>query len=233
MDSQAPNEIFLEVLSFADIDLDQDAVARRLRVSNKGLVKRVVDTARAVLAPRAAFRTSYVEEQRDGSVVVDGIRFNSRVLRRNLGNVGRVFPFVLTLGRAFDDAVDANEDMLCKYLLDEIGNMVLGKARRRLATHLRSTFALNKISFMAPGSLADWPIEQQKPLFQVLSGVESAIGVRLTKSCLMLPRKSVSGIYFPTEVSFLSCQLCPRDGCGGRQGRYDEEKARTYGILKK
>ena len=154
------------------------------------------------------------------------------MLRRNLDGVGRVFPFVLTLGKAFDEAVEGTEDMLDKYLLDEIGNMALREARSRFDKHLRSTFALEKIAFMAPGSLEDWPIEQQKPLFQLLSGVESAIGVSLTSSCLMLPRKSVSGIYFPTEVSFFSCQLCPRERCDGRKARYDKEKAREYGVLK-
>jgi cobalamin-dependent methionine synthase I len=142
-----------------------------------------------------------------------------------------VFPFVLTLGQALDDVIEATEDMLDKYLLDEIGNMALREARGRFEAHLRSTFALEKISFMAPGSLEDWPIEQQKPLFQLLSGVESAIGVSLTSSCLMLPRKSVSGIYFPTEASFFSCQLCPRERCDGRKARYDKEKARKYGVL--
>jgi len=56
--------------------------------------------------------------------------------------------------------------------------------------------------------------------------------VRLTESLLMIPRKSASGIYFPTEVSFSSCQLCPRERCDNRKAGYDEAKARQYGILK-
>ena len=48
---------------------------------------------------------------------------------------------------------------------------------------------------------------------------------------LMLPRKSVSGIYFPSEVSFFSCQLCPRDRCDGRKAPYDETLAKQYGVL--
>jgi hypothetical protein len=47
------------------------------------------------------------------------------------------------------------------------------------------------------------------------------VGVRLTDSCLMMPTKSVSGIRFPTETSFESCQLCPRDDCPGRRAPYD------------
>jgi hypothetical protein len=122
--------------------------------------------------------------------------------------------------------------MLERYLLEEIGNFALREARRQFEDHLRRTFALEKISSMSPGSLEDWPIEEQRSLFSLLSGVESALGVGLTASLLMLPRKSVSGIYFPSEVSFLSCQLCARERCDDRKARYDEVKARDYGILK-
>jgi hypothetical protein len=221
----------MEVLSLAGFELDPESTAKRLRVSDKGLVQRLVDSAKAAIAPVVAFRISYLDEKRDG-VVVDGVSFSSRVLRRNLDGVGRVFPFVATLGKALDETIAATEDMLEKYLLDEIGNMALREARGRFEKHLRSTFALEKLSCMAPGSLEDWPIEQQQPLFRLLSGVESAIGVSLTSSCLMLPRKSVSGIYFPSEASFFSCQLCPRERCDARKARYDKEKAREFGVLK-
>jgi hypothetical protein len=116
----------VEVIAFTDIDWDPESVAQRLRVSERDLARRLIDSAKAALAPKVAFRISYLDEKRDGGVVVDGIGFNSRVL----------------------------------------------------------------------------------------------------------PRKSVSGIYFPTEVSFFSCQLCPRERCEGRKARYDKQKAREYGVLK-
>jgi hypothetical protein len=80
--------------------------------------------------------------------------------------------------------------------------------------------------------LPDWPIEEQRPLFQLLGDVPAAIGVRLTESLLMLPAKSVSGIYFPTETSFFSYQLCPRKRCDSRKARYNLKLALEYGIKK-
>jgi hypothetical protein len=68
-------------------------------------------------------------------------------------------------------------------------------------------------------------------LFQLLADVEASIGVRLNKSLVMIPTKSVSGIYFQTEVSFFNCQLCQRGKCPGRKARYDENVARDYGII--
>jgi hypothetical protein len=222
----------MEILSLAGGTLDRESVAKRLRVADQNLVKLLIDSAQAVIAPVAAFRAAYVDEKCDDRVVVDTVAFTSRVLRRNLDIVSRVFPFVLTIGKAMDELIEASGDMLEKYLLDEIANLTLREARGRFENHLRSAFALEKISCMAPGSLEDWPIEQQKPLFSLLPEVETALGVRLTESFLMLPRKSVSGIYFPSEATFFSCQLCPRERCDNRKARYNEEKAREYGIRK-
>lgn len=36
----------------------------------------------------------------------------------------------------------------------------------------------------------------------------------------MVPVKSVSGIFFPTEIKFESCQLCPREVCISRRAPY-------------
>jgi hypothetical protein len=47
---------------------------------------------------------------------------------------------------------------------------------------------------------------------------------------LMLPRKSISGILFPTEVTFFSCQLCPRERCEARKAAYDASLKKKYGL---
>ena len=52
----------------------------------------------------------------------------------------------------------------------------------------------------------------------------------------MSPIKSVSGILFPTEVTYENCQLCPRDLCPGRRAPYDkalyERKYRKAAVEK-
>jgi hypothetical protein len=81
---------------------------------------------------------------------------------------------------------------------------------------------------MNPGSLESWPITQQKELFSILGNVEDLIGVKLTERYTMIPVKSVSGICFPTEIKFESCQLCPREKCIGRRAAFNPELARKY-----
>ena len=139
---------------------------------------------------------------------------------------------MVTIGMGIEERVHDCDDLLEQYYLDTIGNMALIKAQKYLKGLLRAQFGLDQISYMSPGSLEDWPIEQQRPLFSLFGDVEASIGVKLNKSLLMIPRKSVSGVYFPSDVSFYSCQLCPRERCEGRKAPYTEELAREYGILK-
>ncbi|MCU0539005.1 MAG: hypothetical protein MUF46_03835 [Desulfobacterales bacterium] len=89
--------------------MDPGAAVARLRVADRGLVERLIDSVQKAMAPAAAFRVCYVDGKRDDGVTLDGISFTSRVLRRNLEKVGRVFPFVLTAGRGLDELIDARK----------------------------------------------------------------------------------------------------------------------------
>jgi hypothetical protein len=84
-------------------------------------------------------------------------------------------------------------------------------------------YQLGRTAVMNPGSLANWPLEEQRLLFRLLGDPHEAIGVQLTDSFLMVPIKSVSGLRFPTEMHYENCQLCPRDPCPGRRAPYDSD----------
>jgi hypothetical protein len=224
----------MELLENIPVDLDVGEVKRRLRLKSdeqSEQVRALIDVAVPFISARAAYKVAYIDEKGDDGVTINGVDLRSRVLRKNLEKVGRVFPYVVTLGDELEAKIAEYPDMLAKYFLDTIANVALSKARKHLEDGLRSKFALGGMSFMSPGSLQNWPIEQQRPLFAIIGDVEATIGVRLSESLLMLPRKSVSGLYFSTEISFQSCQLCPRERCEGRRARYDEGMAREYGLI--
>ena len=195
-------------------------------------IQPLIEVAMALIEPQAIFEVRYIEDKLEDAVMVNGRHLTSRVLRKNLDQAERIFPFVITLGPKLGEKQADSTDLLENFYLDTIGNVALNSARKQLKRHLKSEFALEKISSMAPGSLPDWPIEEQAPLFKLLGDVDAAIGVKLSNSLLMLPAKSISGIYFPTEVSFFSCQLCPRERCESRKAKYDPKLAREYGIKK-
>ena len=220
----------MELLENIQIDIEPEAVKKKLRLDSIETAHTLIETARPHIEARAVYRVSYIDEKLPEAIQLDGVRFTSRVLRKNLDKAERAFPYVVTIGPALETAASSCEDLLDQYYLDEIGNFAVVGARQQLEKHLQKQFGLGKISKMSPGSLKDWPINEQKKLFSLLGDVESSLGVKLTPSFLMIPRKSVSGIYFPTEIPFLSCQLCPRESCPSRQAVFDRKLLEKYRL---
>ena len=119
-------------------------------------------------------------------------------------------------------------DFMRSYCLDAIKETALRAAFKHLREHLTAKYHLGRLSTMTPGSLNSWPIDQQPALFRLIGDVTNLIGVRLTSAYLMVPVKSVSGMFFPTEINFESCQLCPREGCPSRRAAYDADLTLKY-----
>ena len=185
----------------------------------------LVDRVQEIGKPKAIYKESYIEAKGEETVIIDGVTFTSRVFRRNLDKIERVFPYVATCGKEVAEIKIPQGDFLKEFWLDTIKATLLGVSRSHLNKLLDRKFKLGKTSIMSPGSgdATVWPIEQQAELFSLFGDVEDLIGVRLTNSFLMLPNKSVSGIRYPTEIDFKSCQLCHRENCEGRRAPFDQE----------
>ncbi len=223
----------MEILDQIPVSLDVAQVMDRLR-NQKGLedcVAELLGRVRQAARPKAAYATCYVEAKGPDWVMVDGVQLSSQVLRVNLDAVRRVFPYVATCGTEVDAIPVDPGDVMAGYCLDLIKRMLVAAARVHLEAHVARRFALDQLSRMSPGSLEDWPITQQRPLFGLLGDVEGAIGVRLTDSFLMVPLKSMSGLMFPTEVKFENCQLCPRPICEGRRAPYQAAQEGSSAAL--
>jgi len=223
----------IEVLDNIPVTLEPERVIQRLRVRNQSqtimeMVGELIDAVLPVARPKAIYALAGVDNQQEDTVDIDGVRFTSKVLRVNLDGINRVFPYVATCGREVDEIEVAPGDVLKAYSLDIIKMMVLGSAIKHLSEYLERRYRPGQMSHMNPGSLPDWPLDQQEQLFSVLGDVEAAVGVTLTEGMLMVPTKSSSGIYFPTEVRFESCQLCPREDCVGRRVPYDPALVEQY-----
>lgn len=184
---------------------------------------RLLDNARRLARPKALYRECFVSEHRDGAVALEGVPFTSRVLAHNLENVERVFAFVATCGAELNSVTPPYSEFVSRFWWDVIKTDLLKTARDFLNDHLRRRFALGNTVAMSPGSgdVTVWPIEQQRELFSLLGDVRALIGVELTDSFLMIPNKTVSGIRFPTQHDFRSCQLCRRDPCPSRSAPFD------------
>jgi hypothetical protein len=224
----------MEILKNIPFELNFDTLLSRLHLEKESKytteVQHLAETVEPIIAPKAVYEVSYIQDRGYDTVNIGGVTFTSRVLRVNLDKVERVFPYIATCGKEIDDIAVPPDDFLMRFFLDTIKEMALGVSVGYLNNYLKTKYALGKTSRMAPGAgAADvWPIEQQKQLFSIFGNTEDLIGVKLTDSCLMIPTKSVSGISFPTEIPFESCQLCPREKCPGRRAPYDKDLEKRY-----
>lgn len=183
----------------------------------------LVIEAQKVARPKALYKECFIQSKGEETITIDGITFTSRVLRRNLDRVERVFAYLATCGKEVDEINIPKGDFLKEFWLDTIKQTLLGVSTGYLNELLQRRYRPGKTSAIGPGTgdVSIWPIEQQKELFALFGNAEDLIGVRLTESFLMMPNKSVSGLRFPVEIDFHSCQLCRREVCPSRRAPFD------------
>ena len=143
-------------------------------------VEAMLGQAQAIARPKAIYRLALVESIGNDEVLLDGVKFKSRIMRVNLEGVHRVFAYVASCGREIYDWALSFDDPLERFWADAIMIAALGNAAEALDIHLRERYQPGAMSAMNPGSLEDWPISEQIPLFSLLGNVSEAIGVNLT-----------------------------------------------------
>lgn len=214
------------VLTQLPISIDPLNLMKSLRVREGAQdaqdLAQMIEDGLKITNPKALYGLSIIEAREEARVEIDGVWFTSRILVHNLEEASRVFPFVVTCGTELEAWSEYFEDPLERYWAEAIKEAVLRSAMGAYYAHLENTFRPDHISTMSPGSLENWPISEQLPLFQLLGDTDEKIGVHLTDSLLMHPTKSVSGMAFERGESFTSCELCPRLDCPNRRAPYDE-----------
>lgn len=213
----------METITGIPFSLDTDQIITQAHVEvgseNAAELLSLIELAQSIGRPKAAYSTCFITGRNGIDVQIDNVWFSSQTLARNLESVERVFPHVATCGHEMDNGFPGKGDMLLEFWWDLIKTRLMGAANNTLRDHLHHRFHLGKTATMRPGSgdASIWPVDQQKSLFSLLGNVEKEIGVRLTESSLMVPGKTISGLLFPTETDFHSCEVCHRENCPSRQ----------------
>lgn len=134
--------------------------------------------------------------------------------------------FIFTLGSEIDDMIKKSSsegDTLATIIMDSITTSMLTILGKK-AGELIKKEGIRKDNWgstctYSPGQFK-WTIEEQKEIFRMVDG--GRIGVKLNKSYLMIPFKSISGVYgFGPEDKIdktrVACDICPRKNCIGRR----------------
>lgn len=212
------------VLPEFEVSYEDRIIYERLRIKPGSSAERrleaLLPVAQALARPKAVFKIITPQRGSERLVVLDGVVFESELLSKHLSEAQWTFPFVATCGRELDEWAKSLSG-LEQFMANEIMIVTLHQAVRRIEEMLRHRFEYSEVSAMNPGSLPrEWPIMEQRPLFELMGDLPGQIGVRLLPSLLMDPGKSVSGIYFRTAEKFHNCQLCTKADCPSRKSPF-------------
>lgn len=210
------------ILDDLDLKVDKKKLIKKLCIRKEDekefieLFNQVQNIARS----KALYAESNIQSKARDHVIIEDIKFSSRILAVNLEDVYKVYPYLATAGLEIEKWSEQFDDILIRYWADMIKEEILSAAVNDLFDEIDSRNNLSKATHMNPGSLKDWPVDEQQKLFELFGEKASKIGISLSDSMLMYPTKSVSGIRFLTEVDYENCQLCKRENCPGRSAAY-------------
>jgi len=188
----------------------------------------LMEEARSLIEPMAVYSFLPVTNIDDDEVRLDDdFSLMSIVLSDMLEPGQEVVPFVITVGPRLEERAHADKNLLRSYLLEKVADHALGKAEDHLKSHTGRRLG-PVISAFNPGSGTGelFTIDQQEVLFKLLDPAKN-LGVQLSSSFMMIPRKSISGIFAATREEYVSCAHCPKE-CESRKtpyrGKYQRAK---------
>ncbi|MBE9547205.1 MAG: hypothetical protein IMF10_06900 [Proteobacteria bacterium] len=179
---------------------------------------------RKLMKPRLSYRTEKIESI-NGKVVhlLKGLSFTSKKLSKTMENCDEITCFIATIGDGIEKEIALLTDdnrLSDAYIIDSMGSAAVEKMAEKFHQDMRNRYIAEGKSVtmrFSPG-YCDWPIEEQNKLFSFFD--PASTGVELTDSCLMLPRKSISGIFgiLPSNMPVYNpCSECGRTNCPHRR----------------
>jgi len=217
-----------------EIEIDKDEVCRYLgyrkdqgpNSSISSLIDEEMDEAYELIQPSCFYQLMNIGRVRQPWVVLeDGLTITSDVLSRVLARCHQVAIFVVNIGRGLEERVTQlmkEGQVLRATVLDAIGSEAAEKTAYYLQDKVREVATSNGLEITlrySPG-YCDWDITQQRVIFQAMNS--APIAVALTEECLMVPRKSVSGIiglsrFEKYQLRYSPCRFCPKTDCPSRR----------------
>lgn len=223
----------MNIISDIPVRLEVEEVLTSLKFSKntpyaEKMIGELIESITPVMKPKVIYTESSVQNLDDETVAIDNHVFRSKVLVKNLIDQTRCYPYIVTAGRELEEIVLPEGQSIM--LLDLVKNIVVEKAFQYTKAFIVEKHGVEHVSGLSPGHLDDWPLNQQRVLFDLLGPDVAKVGVELTDAYLMKPLKTVSGILFTSMSGFQSCQVCTQSRCMGRKTGYDPNVAKLYGL---
>ncbi|MEJ2682795.1 MAG: vitamin B12 dependent-methionine synthase activation domain-containing protein [Candidatus Sulfobium sp.] len=190
-------------------------------------IERSLEKSQHLIRPRVLYTEKKIRSVGNGALVLEkNVVIRSRKLSRVCGKCDRAAIFVATIGKGIDSLIrklTEQKRVAEAYIVDAIGSTAAERtvdAFQRKYNAVKTERGERTTLRFSPG-YCDWRVEEQKKLFNVVDN--SLIGVELSESYLMTPRKSVSGIFGigrPEEIGHVPtnpCVMCSMRNCIARR----------------
>lgn len=201
------------------------------RAFSRALGIRVHDGARALyrlMNPRLLFIKERIKKAEGGRVYLDGgMNLKSPKLSRVLRDSEEIVCFITTIGGEVDSEINAmmrQGHLSDAFIMDALGSVAVESVAEQFHRYMQGQYSENgkAVTLRFSPGYCDWPIEDQRKLFQLFDS--NTTGIELRESCLMMPRKSISAVFgaYPVSGDFAEpphnpCVDCTKTDCPSRR----------------
>ena len=184
-----------------------------------------------LVEPSLYHQNTGIDSVEKGTVhLKEGPEFKSPKLSKMLKHCDDIIFYIATLGDGVDGQIKRLMDkkhLAEAYILDTMASVaadnMVAMFHERMKDEYKNQGKQVTLCF-SPG-YCDWPVTEQKKLFSLIESQE--VEVELNDSCLMTPRKSISGVFgihSNGETPYNPCWDCNRTGCPARRAPKRERK---------
>jgi len=203
------------------LGIPERACSRR---SHGKTIEDLADLCKSLVTPFLSYDIKNIESADSQRVTLGGgTIFNSPKLAKVVRRCEHIVCFVATIGPGLEKEVGQltrQNRLSAAYILDSMGSKIIENmvdSFHRDMAHRMNKFSQGVTIRFSPG-YCDWPITEQKAVFEILG----ATGITLSNSCLMHPRKSISGVFGISnrgcpDSSYNPCTECGKKNCTARR----------------
>jgi len=207
---------FSEILDFiqsTDLEEEHPAIV---------FIRDILDELNFDMGITGGFVIKDIEELhvKNGLIRIENTELNlGRQVCGYIKEATKVALFLCTAGEDFTrmtNALNEQGDIMEAYILDAIGSLTVEKAMDKIQNTLKEAAHKEgfKISNRYSPGYCNWPLSDQKSLFLLIG--QNPTGITLSESCLMTPRKSISGIIGigqHLKHHKYGCEICNNTSC--------------------
>lgn len=180
-----------------------------------------------LVAPSLHYQNTEINSVKKGAVHLEkGLEFKSPKLSRTLKNCKEIVCYIATLGSNVEGEIKRlmDEKHLAEaYILDAMASVATDNMVATFHQRMKGKYKRRgkQVTLCFSPGYCDWPVTEQKKLFKLIDSQD--VEVELNDSCLMTPRKSISGVfgiqsdYENGKTPYIPCWDCKKEDCSARR----------------